>query len=225
MRSRTGSPTGYHRWTPDVDAAAGLPRLTYAQRSRTFLVPQFPAKGAISEAQRQLDNARDRRLWVQQPQALRFVDPVAAGAPYTNARFPAVAAPGAPAVLARALWQTPLFDMHSGLAGVGPVAQAVPIVQANGVAVEIRPVGATIAGMTDALNVYALLQTATVQTNRRGYNDRWQDVTQDFYNGNESTLLSFPWPAPSRFWSLTLVFDCYSDPTNLPTLFAQGTVV
>lgn len=147
-----------------------------------------------------------------QPVPLRWVSPLAAGGQYVNPAYPPVNGVDEPPVLARALWGSPRFDLQPWLQGSASfVPASFSIWRGSTLQVQMFMNNLAIRDITAELRVYAVSLTSAFDPNRLEPIDKPQDITQEFFNGSQSTVLTFPCPAPVRYWEMRLVFDVLQD--------------
>lgn len=111
-------------------------------------------------------------------------------------------------VAARAIWQSPVFDLRPDVGGnYRPVATPVP--GAARLHCQVFNTTATlIQDLPSTLEVYSVEFAApTDPGNLRAIQERL-DITADFFSGTSSSLLEWaPVGAPIRFWRVAMVFD------------------
>lgn len=165
-------------------------------------------------------------FYKQPPTILAFTDP-ATSAPYTDGSMPPTDQAGGVTVSQRAIWQSPVFDMHPRLQGAGgTVPGGFAIWHGQNLYVQISMRDAdVIRALPSLMNVYSIMYTGAANAIQAGRaNDRPQDITQEVFNGNDASALTFSWPSPARFWSVRLVFDLVAAEAP-PRLLAEATVI
>lgn len=152
-----------------------------------------------------------------QPVPLRWVDPLVAGGPYISEEYPRVNAAQEMPVLRRALWGTPRFDLKPFLRGSASFQpDSYAIWRGSVLQVQCFINRAAIRDLINNMRVYAMSYTSAFDPNRLSPIDKPQDITQEFFNGNQDTVFTFPTPSGVRYWQVQLVFDIFEIPDAPP---------
>lgn len=155
--------------------------------------------------QRDLNGPPSTWYWFSSEQPLVFGDP--AVAPYSDAKFGDTTG-----VTVRGIWQSPIFDLRPDLGNAANYRpQAKPVPRDSTLALQIfRPDGVFLVDSLNDFRVYSIEATAVSNPQRLLYcNDR-QEITHEFYDGSEASLLGWTPPggiSPIRFWRVAVVFD------------------
>jgi hypothetical protein len=162
------------------------------------MAPPFPD-------QRNLNGPPSTWYWFSTEQPLVFGNP--AVAPYSDPEWGPTTD-----VTARAIWQSPIFDLRPDLGNASNYRpQAKPIPRDSTVRLQIfRPDGVFLVNSANDFLVYSVESVAISNPARLlASNDR-QEITHDFYDGSQASLLGWTPPgvqSPVRFWRVSVIFD------------------
>jgi hypothetical protein len=81
--------------------------------------------------------------------------------------------------------------------------------------------GGAIRDLTTRLNVYAIHYASSYRVSDLRPINHWQDVTAEFFNGNQSTVIITPVPEAFRFWTVRFIFDVIGGDTP-PELLVES---
>lgn len=154
--------------------------------------------------------------WTGEVQTVHWVAAAGlAAAGYDNPAFGSTTG-----VTQRAIVQSPLFDLRPDLAGsYRPTATRVPGASRLHFAFYLND-GTFLVDLASTLEVYSVERAALVDPAKTRWMDERQDITTDFYQGTEQSILEWaPAGAPMRFWAVGVVLDWFGGaPPGLTTL-------
>lgn len=148
--------------------------------------------------------------WMDVPKQVQF----------TGAPFPAAYQnPGLgplTGVANRAIWQSPVFDLRPDLGGnYRPVATRIPGAARMHLQCYTSD-GTFLTALPSELEVYSVEAGHLANPQEIKFIEERFDISTDFYQGTESTVLEWSPPgAPMRFWRVSVIFDWY-DALNPP---------
>ena len=153
--------------------------------------------------------------WVTGPLQLLF-NTLAAEVALANAAFGTTAG-----LQTRAVWRSPIFDLRPDLKSDNYRPEATSIFGAGGLMVLVDERNGFINAIANDLSVFSLESVHTVNPQELRFFEERKDITADFFDGTEATLLAWEPPAaPIRYWSTVIIFDWVGAPGAEPDLTA-----
>ena len=127
-------------------------------------------------------------------------------------------------VFNRALITSPIFDLRPDLGGTyRPTATRIPGAARLHFAIW-RNDGLFLADLASTLEAYTIERGALVDPTKARWMDERFDITTDFYQGTEQTILEWaPAGAPMRFWQVSIILDWMDNGNPPPALTTVGT--